>query len=136
MISAAQIIRQRRSLLACDGRTSIPAERFYRMLARTLPVPGFRGLYCGSGGACGGFGAGLGAINAGWPSGWEQWLQGVNLPALALGAGAVWLVYGLLSGKGKRKPGGIRAVQGRQAEERRELERQKQELRRQITETL
>lgn len=39
MISAAQIIRQRRSLLACDGRTSIPAERFYRMLARTLPVP-------------------------------------------------------------------------------------------------
>ena len=39
MISAAQIIRQRRSLLACDGRTSIPAERFYRMLARTMPVP-------------------------------------------------------------------------------------------------
>ena len=39
MISAAQIIRQRRSLLACDGRTSIPAERFYGMLARTLPVP-------------------------------------------------------------------------------------------------
>jgi hypothetical protein len=39
VISAAQIIRQRRSLLACDGRTSIPAERFYRMLARTLPVP-------------------------------------------------------------------------------------------------
>jgi Nitroreductase family len=37
--SAAQIIRQRRSLLACDGTTSIPAERFYRMLARTLPVP-------------------------------------------------------------------------------------------------
>jgi hypothetical protein len=37
--SAAQIIRQRRSLLACDGRTAIPAERFYRMLARTLPVP-------------------------------------------------------------------------------------------------
>ena len=40
MISAAQIIRQRRSLLACDGRTSIPAERFYRMLERTMPVPG------------------------------------------------------------------------------------------------
>jgi len=37
--SAGQIIRQRRSLLACDGATSIPAERFYRMLARTLPVP-------------------------------------------------------------------------------------------------
>jgi len=37
--SAAQIIRQRRSLLACDGTTSIAAERFYRMLARTLPVP-------------------------------------------------------------------------------------------------
>ncbi|HZO01214.1 MAG TPA: nitroreductase family protein [Burkholderiales bacterium] len=39
MTSAAQIIRQRRSLLACDGTTSIPAECFYRMLARTLPVP-------------------------------------------------------------------------------------------------
>ena len=39
MSSAGQIIRQRRSLLACDGRTSIPAERFYRMLARTMPVP-------------------------------------------------------------------------------------------------
>ena len=39
MTSAARIIRQRRSLLACDGRTSIPAERFYRMLARTMPVP-------------------------------------------------------------------------------------------------
>jgi hypothetical protein len=38
MISAGQIIRQRRSLLACDGRTSIPAERFYRMLARVMPV--------------------------------------------------------------------------------------------------
>jgi len=34
---AGQIIRQRRSLLACDGRTSIPAERFYRMLARVMP---------------------------------------------------------------------------------------------------
>jgi hypothetical protein len=39
MISAGQIIRQRRSLLACDGRTSIPAERFYRMLSRTMPAP-------------------------------------------------------------------------------------------------
>jgi hypothetical protein len=39
VISAGQIIRQRRSLLACDGRTSIPAERFYRMLARTMPAP-------------------------------------------------------------------------------------------------
>ena len=39
MISAGQIIRQRRSLLACDGRTSIPAGRFYRMLSRVMPVP-------------------------------------------------------------------------------------------------
>ena len=39
MTSAAQIIRQRRSLLACDGMTSISAERFYRMLGRTMPVP-------------------------------------------------------------------------------------------------
>ena len=37
--SAGQIIRRRRSLLACDGRTSIPAERFYRMLSRAMPVP-------------------------------------------------------------------------------------------------
>jgi hypothetical protein len=36
-LSAGQVIRQRRSLLACDGRTSIPAERFYRMLARVMP---------------------------------------------------------------------------------------------------
>ena len=35
--AASRIIRQRRSLLACDGRTSIPAERFYRMLARVMP---------------------------------------------------------------------------------------------------
>jgi nitroreductase len=35
--SAAQIIHQRRSLLACDGRTSIAAERFYRMLERVMP---------------------------------------------------------------------------------------------------
>lgn len=39
MTSAAQIIRQRRSLLACDGTTSISAQRFYRMLGRTMPVP-------------------------------------------------------------------------------------------------
>jgi hypothetical protein len=39
VISAGQIIRQRRSLLACDGKTSIPAERFYRMLARVMPAP-------------------------------------------------------------------------------------------------
>jgi len=39
VISAGQIIRQRRSLLACDGRTSIPAERFYRMLSRVMPAP-------------------------------------------------------------------------------------------------
>lgn len=34
---AGQIIHQRRSLLACDGTTSIPAERFYRMLERVMP---------------------------------------------------------------------------------------------------
>jgi SagB-type dehydrogenase family enzyme len=34
---ASRIIRQRRSLLACDGRTSITAERFHRMLARVMP---------------------------------------------------------------------------------------------------
>jgi SagB-type dehydrogenase family enzyme len=34
---AGQIILQRRSLLACDGRTSIAAERFYRMLSRLMP---------------------------------------------------------------------------------------------------
>ncbi|MGQ0651356.1 MAG: nitroreductase family protein [Betaproteobacteria bacterium] len=37
MKSAAQIIRQRRSLLACDGKTSLGAERFYRMLGRVMP---------------------------------------------------------------------------------------------------
>jgi hypothetical protein len=37
VISSGQIIRQRRSLLACDGRTSIPGERFYRMLGRVMP---------------------------------------------------------------------------------------------------
>jgi SagB-type dehydrogenase family enzyme len=35
--AAGQIILQRRSLLACDGRTSISAERFYRLLARVMP---------------------------------------------------------------------------------------------------
>ena len=40
MISAGEIIRQRRSLTACDGETSIPAERFYRMLARVMPHAG------------------------------------------------------------------------------------------------
>jgi len=40
VISAGQIIRQRRSLLACDGKTSISAERFYRMLSRAMPAPG------------------------------------------------------------------------------------------------
>ena len=35
--SAGRIIHQRRSLLACDGRTSIAAERFYRMLMRVVP---------------------------------------------------------------------------------------------------
>ena len=37
MSSAGQIIRQRRSLLACDGRTAIAAGRFYRMLERVMP---------------------------------------------------------------------------------------------------
>jgi len=40
VISAGQIIHQRRSLLACDGKTSIPAERFYRMLTRVMPHAG------------------------------------------------------------------------------------------------
>ncbi|NRF72247.1 SagB/ThcOx family dehydrogenase [Aquincola sp. S2] len=35
--AAGQIILQRRSLLACDGRTPIAAERFYRMLSRLMP---------------------------------------------------------------------------------------------------
>ncbi|MDH3209892.1 MAG: SagB/ThcOx family dehydrogenase [Burkholderiaceae bacterium] len=34
---AGQIIRQRRSLQACDGQTTITAERFYAMLARAMP---------------------------------------------------------------------------------------------------
>jgi nitroreductase len=37
MKSAGEIIRQRRSLLACDGKTSIPAQRFYGMLERVMP---------------------------------------------------------------------------------------------------
>ena len=40
MISAGEIIRRRRSLTACDGRTSIAAERFYRMLERVMPRAG------------------------------------------------------------------------------------------------
>lgn len=36
-VSAGKIIHQRRSLLACDGKTSIPAQRFYRMLERVMP---------------------------------------------------------------------------------------------------
>jgi len=39
VISAGQIIHQRRSLLACDGKISIPAERFYLMLERVMPTP-------------------------------------------------------------------------------------------------
>jgi SagB-type dehydrogenase family enzyme len=38
--TAGQIIRQRRSLLACDGKTAIPAARFFRMLERAMPRPG------------------------------------------------------------------------------------------------
>ncbi|HEY5896783.1 MAG TPA: SagB/ThcOx family dehydrogenase [Burkholderiales bacterium] len=37
MTSAGEIIRRRRSLLACDGVTSIPAASFYRMLERVMP---------------------------------------------------------------------------------------------------
>ena len=37
MISSGQIIHQRRSLVACDGRTSVPAPRFFRMLERVMP---------------------------------------------------------------------------------------------------
>jgi hypothetical protein len=35
--NAAQVIRQRRSATAFDGTTSMPADRFFAMLARTLP---------------------------------------------------------------------------------------------------
>src|SRR6185503_17899724 len=37
VISSGQIIHQRRSLLACDGSTSISGERLYRMLGRIMP---------------------------------------------------------------------------------------------------
>src|SRR5262249_40544504 len=37
--SAATLIRQRRSCLALDGRTTIPAATFYRMLDHLLPRP-------------------------------------------------------------------------------------------------
>jgi SagB-type dehydrogenase family enzyme len=36
-VSAYQIIHQRRSAVALDGRTGLPAETFYRMLGRTMP---------------------------------------------------------------------------------------------------
>lgn len=36
-ISAGQIIHQRRSAVALDGKTSIPMDRFYLMLSRTMP---------------------------------------------------------------------------------------------------
>lgn len=39
-VSAWQIIRQRRSAVAFDGRTSISAETFYAMLARVMPLAG------------------------------------------------------------------------------------------------
>ena len=35
-----RLIRQRRSAVAMDGETSLPREDFYRMLGRTLAVPG------------------------------------------------------------------------------------------------
>jgi SagB-type dehydrogenase family enzyme len=35
-----RIIRQRRSAVAMDGQTSLPRDDFYRMLGRTLAVPG------------------------------------------------------------------------------------------------
>ena len=38
--SAARIIRQRRSAVAFDGETSLPADQFLAMLARTMPVRG------------------------------------------------------------------------------------------------
>ena len=38
--TAAMLIRQRRSCLALDGKTSISADTFYRMLDRLLPRPG------------------------------------------------------------------------------------------------
>jgi SagB-type dehydrogenase family enzyme len=38
-VSAGRIIHQRRSLLACDGKTPISVERFYAMLTRVMPHP-------------------------------------------------------------------------------------------------
>jgi SagB-type dehydrogenase family enzyme len=38
-VPAATLIRQRRSCLALDGRTTIPANAFYRMLDHLLPRP-------------------------------------------------------------------------------------------------
>ena len=39
-VAAATLIRQRRSCLALDGKTSISAETFYHMLDSLLPRPG------------------------------------------------------------------------------------------------
>jgi len=39
-VSARCIIRQRRSAVAMDGRSAMPRDLFYRMLARTLAAPG------------------------------------------------------------------------------------------------
>jgi nitroreductase len=38
-VPAGQLIRQRRSCLALDGKTSIPAQTFYRLLDHLLPRP-------------------------------------------------------------------------------------------------
>jgi SagB-type dehydrogenase family enzyme len=40
LVDAATLIRQRRSCLALDGKTSIDVETFYAMLDRLLPRPG------------------------------------------------------------------------------------------------
>jgi SagB-type dehydrogenase family enzyme len=40
-LPAQQIIRQRRSAVDMDGRTSLPRETFYRMMARVSPHRGF-----------------------------------------------------------------------------------------------
>ncbi len=39
-VSLREIIYQRRSAIALDGRTSITREAFYRFLAKTVPGPG------------------------------------------------------------------------------------------------
>jgi nitroreductase len=39
-VSLRRVIRQRRSAVAMDGETHLPREDFYRMLGRTLAVPG------------------------------------------------------------------------------------------------